>query len=143
MAISWLETGGLWPLLDGGTRIVVANGTETDSLLEIVGAVVALHDEDGGRPEVRRTNGLSIAAGESFAFTDDRPGSAPIAAEAILRIVAPEAGVTAEVYVRSDENRTAPIDSIEVGVAATDDAPAGAAAVPEIEGLSVYIKLEP
>ena len=43
MAISWLQTDGLWPLLDGGTRIVVANGAETDSLLTITGAVVALH----------------------------------------------------------------------------------------------------
>jgi hypothetical protein len=143
MAISWLKTDGLWPLLDGGTRIVVVNSAEADSLLTIVGAVVALHDEDDGRPEVRRSAGLSIAPGESSAFTDDRPGPAPVAAEAILRIVAPVAGVTTEVYVRSDETRTTPIESIEVGVVTTDDAPPDAVAVPEIEGLSVYIKLEP
>jgi hypothetical protein len=53
------------------------------------------------------------------------------------------AGVTTEVYVRSDETRTTPIESIEVGVVTTDDAPPDAVAVPEIEGLSVYIKLEP
>lgn len=142
MAISWLETDGLWPLLDGGTRIVVANGAEADSLLEIVGAVVALH-EDGARPEVRRSTALSIAPGESYAFTDDRPGLPPVAAEAILRIVAPVAGVTAEVYVHSDETRTTPIDSLEVGLVTTEDAPPGAVDVPGIDGLSVYIKLEP
>ena len=53
------------------------------------------------------------------------------------------AGLTTEVYVHSDENRTTPIDSIEVGVVMADDAPPGAVAVPEVEGLSVYIKLEP
>ncbi len=142
MAISWLETDGLWLLLDGGTRIVVVNSAEADSLLAIVGAVVALHEEDE-RPEIRRSDGLSIAPGESFAFADDRPGPPPVAVEAILRIVAPVAGVTADVYVRSDETRTTPIESIEVGVVTTDDAPADAVAVPEIEGLSVYIKLEP
>ena len=142
MAISWLETNGLWPLLDGGTRIVVANSAEADSMLEIVGLVVALH-EDGARPEVRRSDGLSIAPGESYAFADDRPKSPPVAAEAILRIVAPEAGVTTDVYVRSDETRTAPIDSLEVGVVTAEDAPPGAVNVPEIDGLSVYIKLEP
>jgi hypothetical protein len=142
MAISWLETDGLWPLLDGGTRIVVVDGAEVDSPLEIVGVVVALH-EDGERPEVRRSDGLSIAPGESYAFTDDRPRQPPVAAEAILRIVAPEAGVTADVYVRSDETRTTPIDSLEVGVTTTEDAPPGAVDVPEVDGFSVYIKLEP
>ena len=143
MAISWLETDRLWPLLDGGTRIVVMNGAESDSLLAITGAVVALHDEDDGRPEVRRSTDLSIAPGESFAFADDRPGPAPVAAEAVLRLVAPVAGVTAEVYVRSDDTRTTPIERIEVGVVPTDDAPPDAVAVPEVEGLSAYIKIEP
>ena len=142
MAISWLETDGLWPLLDGGTRIVVANSAEADSLLEIVGVVVALH-EAGARPEVRRSDNLSIAPGESYAFADDRPGQPPVAAEAILRIVAPVDGLTTEVYVRSDETRTTPIDSLEVGVATAEDAPPGAVDVPGLDGLSVYIKLEP
>ena len=67
MAISWLETNRMWRLLDGGTRIVVVNGAEEDSLLTVVGAVVALH-EDGARPEVRRSSGLSIDAGRELCF---------------------------------------------------------------------------
>jgi hypothetical protein len=143
MAISWLDTDGLWPLLDGGTQIVIVNAADPEIAVAIVGAVAALHGASGA-PAVRRSTDLSLEPGESFAFADDRPPSAaPRAVETMLRILAPLAGVTAEVYIRSDESRTTPIASIEIGILATVDAPPGAVPVPEVEGISAYIKLEP
>jgi hypothetical protein len=143
MAVSWLDIDELWPLLDGGTQIAIVNAADPESVLTIVGAVAALHGPDGRR-RIRRSTDFSVAPGESFAFNDDQPSAAaPIAVETILRVVAPLAGTTTEVYLRTDDSRTTPIESVEVGILPTDDAPADAIPVPDVEGLSAYIKLEP
>jgi hypothetical protein len=63
--------------------------------------------------------------------------------EAMLRIVSPVSRVITEIYLHSDDARTTPVESVEIGIVATDDAPSsGAVEIPEIEGLSAYIKLE-
>ena len=102
-----------------------------------------MHDV-GNSPEVRRSTDISLDPGDSFASVEERLSIAsPVAIEAMLRIVAPLSSVTTEVYVRSDETRTEPIESVEIGVIASDEAPADAVPVPDVEGLSAYIKLEP
>lgn len=141
--VSWLDLSGLRPLLDGGTRVSVVNEVELADAA-IAGAVVALH-RPGADPYVLRALELEIEAGESLRFTEERPPpAAPIAAEATLRIFARGLGRVVEVYIRSDEARTEPASAIEVGIVDSDDAPeTGAVAVPGVEGLSAYIKLEP
>lgn len=141
--VSWLDASGLRPLLDGGTRVSVVNDAETVDAT-IAGVVVALH-RSGAEPHVLRASELEIDGGESLRFTEERPPpAAPVAAEATLRILAQGLGRLVEVYLRSDETRTEPVTSIEIGIIDTGDAPEqGAVAVPNVEGLSAYIKLDP
>jgi hypothetical protein len=102
-----------------------------------------LHYADGST-EARRLTEILLEPGESFASVEERLSpTAPIAVETIVRLAAPQSRLTTEVYVRSDETRTELIDSIEIGVIASDEAPADAVPVPDVEGLSAYIKLEP
>ena len=141
--VSWIDASGLKPLLDGGTRVSVVNEVETVDAA-IAGVVVALH-RPGAQPEIRRASELEIDAGETLRFADDRPLPAlPVAAEATLRILAQGLGRIVEVYLRSDEARTEPAVAVQIGIVDTDDAPEqGAVAVPGVDGLSAYIKLEP
>ena len=144
MAITWIDADALWRHLDGATRVTVVNDVGEEIAVTIMSIAVALH-ADGGRIDIRRATDLSLDPGESIDLADTSPPpSAPLAAEAMLRLVAPTIGVVAEVYVRSDEARTETASAIEIGVVATAEAPAtGAVPVPEIDGLSAYIKLEP
>ncbi len=141
--VPWLDANGLRPLLDGGARVSVVNEVELADAA-IAGIVVALH-RSGAPPYVLRATELEIEAGESLRFTEERPPPAPpLAAEATLRILARGLGRIVEVYLRSDETRSEPATAIEIGILDSDDAPeAGAVAVPGVEGLSAYIRLEP
>ena len=144
MAISWLTENKLWPLLDGGLIIAIANAADSESTTQLIGAIVALHSESG-EAQIRRSTELSLAAGESFPLMDNRPlQGGTVGVEAILRVVAPESQVIAEIYLHSDETRTTPIEAIEVGIMSGDNAPATASVpIPEIDGLSAYLKLVP
>lgn len=143
MAISFLAADAMWSLLDGGVPVVIANASEEGEAASVVAAVVALHGATGA-PRIRRSTGTEIASGESVAFDEERPAPGQVlAVEAMLRVTSANARVTAEVYVASDAARSTPIDAVEVGITATDGAPSGAVPIPEIAGLSAYIKLEP
>lgn len=143
MAISWLDADELWRHLDGVTHVTIVNAAGEEIAVSINAAAVAFHATDG-RVEIRRMVDLGLDVDESFDLADDRPAaSSPVAVEAILRLVTPTVGV-AEIYLRSDESRTEAATAIEIGIVATASAPAtGSVAVPEIDGLSAYIKLEP
>jgi hypothetical protein len=143
MAISWMDAGALNALLDGGVYVAIANTAGLESGAELLGAVLALHDESGS-PQIRRATELSLSAGESYAFDEDRPVAVSvIGVEATLRVASPIAHAIAEIYLRSDANRTEPIERMEIGIISSEDAPSDAVPIPEIEGLSAYIKLEP
>lgn len=144
MPISWIDSDSLWRHLDGGTRVTIVNDAGEDIVVAITAVAAAFHAADG-RVDIRRAADLGLDVGESFNLADDRPPpTAPIAAEAFLRLMAPAIGVIAEIYLRSDESRTEPAIAIEIGIVATASAPAtGAVPIAEIDGLSAYIKLEP
>ena len=142
MAIAWIGSDKLVPLLDGGTTIVVSNEAEPQVGVTIVGFACASHGAGG--VDVRRSTDVALEAGDSIALVDERVSPVrPTAVETTLRLLSAFSRDITEVYARSDEARTEPIDSIEIGVIATDKAPADAVPVPEVEGLSAYIKLEP
>lgn len=144
MAISWIDADALWSHLDGQTRITIVNDAGEEIAVSITTIAIALH-AGGGGVEIRRAADLALDPGESFDLADDRPpAAAPVAVEAMLRLVAPTNGVVTEIYLRSDEARTEPASAIEIGIVPTGSAPAsGAVPIAEIEGLSAYIKLEP
>jgi len=66
-----------------------------------------------------------------------------IGIEAILRVASTTSRVIAEIYLHSDEARTAPIDTIELGVIMTEEAPGDATPIPEVDGVSAYIRIVP
>jgi len=85
-----------------------------------------------------------LGVGDSAIFDDDQPMPTDvIGVEAILRVISTASRIITEVYIRSDGARTAPIDTIELGVMMMDDAPAGATPISEIEGVSAYMRIEP
>lgn len=143
MAISWMDADELQPLLDGGLDVSLVNDAPPESAAELLGAVIALHSANGS-PQVMRASDVPVAIGEVSVFDEGRLiAGTPIGAEAVLRVASPVAGAIVEVYLHSDSNRTAPITRMEIGLAATNDAPPDAIPVPDVEGLSAYIKLEP
>src|SRR5262245_28291261 len=141
MAFAWIGFDRLWPLLDR-FAVVVVNAATIEPDLTLAGAITVLHGSDGSR-SVRRSSELALGVGESAMLDGDRPVVEVIGVEAILRVVSTSSGVIAEVYLQSDEGRTAPIDSIEIGVMMTMEAPADATPIPEVEGVSAYIRIEP
>jgi hypothetical protein len=142
MAVAWIGFDRLWPLLDR-LAVVVVNATTIEPSLTLAGAITVLHGDDGSR-SVRRSSELALGVGESAMLDGDRPAAADvIGVEAILRVVSTAAGVIAEVYLHSDEARTTPVDAIEVGVMMTEEAPADATPIPEVEGVSAYVRIEP
>jgi hypothetical protein len=142
MAIAFLGSDRLWPLLDRRS-VEIVNATSFEAQLSVVGIVIVLHGSDGSR-SVRRSTKLALAVGDSAILEDDRPASDDvIAIEAILRVISTASCAIAEVYLRSDETRTAPIEAIELGVMMTEEAPAGATPIPEVEGVSAYMRIEP
>jgi hypothetical protein len=143
MAISWIDADALTALLDGGLYIAVVNAADPESGAELLGAVIALHGASGA-PQIRRAAEFSLSVGESYAFDEDRPAAvAVIGVEAVLRVASPVAHAITEIYLRSDANRTEPIERMEFGIISGEEAPSDAIPIPEIEGLSAYIKLEP
>ncbi len=143
MAISWIDAEALNALLDGGLYISIVNTAAQESGAELLGGILALHDESGSR-HIRRATELSLSAGESYAFDEDRPVAVSVVGvEASLRIASPVANAIAEIYLHTDANRTEPIERMEIGIISAEEAPSDAIPIPEIEGLSAYIKLEP
>jgi hypothetical protein len=142
MAIAWIGSDHLWPLLDR-RAVVVVNATSIEPGLTVTGAVTVLHGSDGSR-SVRRSTELALGVGESAILDDNQPAPAEaIGVEAILRVVSTASRAITEVYLHSDHARTATIDKIELGVMMTEAAPAGATPIPEVEGVSAYIQIEP
>src|SRR5262245_46304939 len=141
MAVAWIGFDRLWPLLDR-VALVVVNATTIEPDLTLAGAITVLHGSDGSR-SVRRSSELALGVGESTILNGDRPMAEVIGVEAILRVVSTASGVIAEVYVHSDEASTTPIDAVEVGVMMSEEAPADATPIPEVEGVSAYIRIEP
>jgi hypothetical protein len=144
MAITWITANGLWPLLDGGVRIVVVNASTLESRASVTGAVVALHGAEGP-PRIRRLSGSLLEAGDSVAIDDERPAaSQTIGVEAVVRVLSVSSRVITDVYLRSDETRVTPIDTIEIGLTDTPEGPVdGVTPIGEIDGLSAYLRLEP
>jgi hypothetical protein len=143
MSISWLDADELQPLLDGGMDVSLVNDATPESGAELMGAVIALHGASGS-PQVRRAIGVSLTTGEAYAFDEDRPLlGAVVGVEAVLRVASPVAHAIVEVYLHSDTNRTTPVERMEIGLVSNDDAPSDAVPIPDVEGLSAYIKLEP
>lgn len=142
MTIAWIGSDRLWPLLDR-RAVVVVNATSIEPGLTVTGAVTVLHGSDGSR-SVRRSTELALGVGESAILDDDQPALADVVGvEAILRVVSTASRAITEVYLHSDEARTATVDTIELGVVMTEDAPAGATPIPEVEGVSAYMRIEP
>jgi len=142
MAVAWIGFDRLWPLLDR-FAVVVVNASTIERDLTLASVITVLHGSDGSR-SVRRSSEVALGVGESAMLDGDRPAAADvIGVEAILRVVSTASGVIAEVYLHSDEGHTAPIDSIELGVMMTEEAPADATPIPEVEGVSAYIRIEP
>ena len=102
MAIAFLGSDRLWPLLDRRS-VEIVNATSFEAQLSVVGIVIVLHGSDGSR-SVRRSTKLALAVGDSAILEDDRPASDDvIAIEAILRVISTASCAIAEVYLRSDE----------------------------------------
>jgi hypothetical protein len=144
MAISWMDMDELRALLDGGLDVALVNATDPESAAELLGAVLALHGATGS-PQVRRAAGVSLLAGDAYAFDEDLPllPDVVIGVEAVLRVASPIARSIVEVYLHSDSDRTTPIERMEIGIVGSDKATSDAVPIPDVEGLSAFIKLEP
>lgn len=143
MALSWMDADALQALLDGGLSVSLSNDADPESGVEILGAVVALHG-GSGPPQIRRAEGAALSAGEIYVLDEGGPVLGDVlGAEAVLRVASPVAQIITEVYLHSDPARADPVSRMEIIIGPTDDAPGDAVPVPDIEGLSAYIKLEP
>jgi hypothetical protein len=141
MAIPWIGSDGLLPLLDR-FAVVIVNATTIAPGLTLTSAAAVLHGSDGSR-NMRHSTELALGVGESATLDGDRPTVGVIGVETILRVASTASRVITEVYLHSDETRTAAVDTIELGVIMTEEAPADAIPIPEVDGVSAYIRIAP
>ncbi len=120
MAITPLGEALLGGLLDSGLRVIVSNRALPDSEVQIVGAALALHSEDG-EVQLRAVHDLSLAPGESDVVDEDRPtASAVVGVEAVLRILSRQQPLLVDAYAKVEAPASESLARVEVGVVAID-----------------------
>ena len=116
MAITPIGEDVLGGLLDGSLRVIVSNRALPDSEVQIVGAALALHSDDGA-VQIRTVQDLSLAPGETDVVDEDRPtAAAVIGVEAVLRILRRQQRILVDVYAKVEAPASESLARVEVGV---------------------------